>query len=540
MPRHPDAIIIPNTMITKARQGLPSPRRPRQCMSRHELADAVNDALDRLYPDEDLNSQYVDFRWVGKLERGEHRWPSEHRRAALRHVFAVSTDNALDLYSPRRTISLYFPHASAAGSWRTGDLASGEPSGGQVAVDAVLTAAIGDAVLSEADASIVRLPVVVGQRWPSSLADVDAGPALEGDVPGEGRQSASVRDGWRGRRPASYVPFRPAALDGPASDWLRGECSPPVTVSGMFSPVSDEQVDEAAAQLEDLRDLDHRLGAGVAGPGIAKLLGGAIRRLIAGQCDDMEVRGRALQVAVGARELAGYQAVDSGGDGVAQRHYLHALSLSAAAGDRAFGAYLLGVSLGHLALHCGHPEKGLRMGQIALGGVPRDASPAVHASLWAVIARAYARLGDEPACTVALRSAEDHLGRSEPATAPPWIRYLTPAYLADEVGHCMFDLDHHDTAQREVREAVKGVGAGRLRRLAIDSALLASSLAAERRLDEACACGREAVDYAARTQSVRAVQRVAQLRADLIPVEDVPVVSQLVEYIHTVLPAAAI
>lgn len=130
----------------KARQDLPSPRRPRQCMSRHELADGVNDALDELYPDEDLNSQYVDFRWVGKLERGEHRWPSEHRRAALRRVFGVSTDNALDLYSPRRTIGLYVPCASAARSWRTSDLANAEPSGGQVAVDAVLAAGEPDSV----------------------------------------------------------------------------------------------------------------------------------------------------------------------------------------------------------------------------------------------------------------------------------------------------------------------------------------------------------------------------------------------------------
>ena len=114
MPRHPDAIIVPNAAISKARQDLPSPRRPRQCMSRHELADAVNQALDELYPDEDLNSQYVDFRWVGKLERGEHRWPSEHRRAALRHVFGVSTDNALDLYSPRRTDELRNQQAAAA------------------------------------------------------------------------------------------------------------------------------------------------------------------------------------------------------------------------------------------------------------------------------------------------------------------------------------------------------------------------------------------------------------------------------------------
>ncbi|MEV4210153.1 hypothetical protein [Micromonospora sp. NPDC049662] len=72
-------------------------------MSRSELADAVNVALDRLYPGSVLTAHYVDSRWIGKLERGEHRWPSEERRAALRHVLGAASDGELDLYSPRRT-----------------------------------------------------------------------------------------------------------------------------------------------------------------------------------------------------------------------------------------------------------------------------------------------------------------------------------------------------------------------------------------------------------------------------------------------------
>ncbi|WP_147456992.1 hypothetical protein [Micromonospora pisi] len=103
MPRHPDTMITPNTLLSDARQRLPSPRRAGQCMSRSELADAVNTALDLLYPRRNLTAHYVDSRWIGKLERGEHRWPSEERRAALRHVLGAATDTQLDLYSPRRT-----------------------------------------------------------------------------------------------------------------------------------------------------------------------------------------------------------------------------------------------------------------------------------------------------------------------------------------------------------------------------------------------------------------------------------------------------
>ncbi|GAB2441855.1 hypothetical protein [Micromonospora schwarzwaldensis] len=103
MPRHPDTVITPNRLLVRARQRLTSPQRPGQCMSRAELADAINAALDRLYPAQSLTAHYVDHRWVGKLERGEHRWPSRERRTALRHVIGATTDTELGLYSPRRT-----------------------------------------------------------------------------------------------------------------------------------------------------------------------------------------------------------------------------------------------------------------------------------------------------------------------------------------------------------------------------------------------------------------------------------------------------
>ena len=104
MPRHPDAVVTRNDLLKAARLRLQSPRRPGQRMNRPELADAVNAELDRANHDRrKIDHLYVDYRWIGKLERGETRWPHEKRRAALRHVLHATTDDDLGLYSPRIT-----------------------------------------------------------------------------------------------------------------------------------------------------------------------------------------------------------------------------------------------------------------------------------------------------------------------------------------------------------------------------------------------------------------------------------------------------
>ncbi|WP_426503007.1 hypothetical protein ACPPVO_36020 [Dactylosporangium sp. McL0621] len=102
MPRHPDTEVVPNPLFVEARNRLRSARWPDRPISRPELADTVNATLDRLFPGQDMRAHYVDFRWIGKIERGEHRWPAAERRAALRHVLHAATDADLGLFPNRR------------------------------------------------------------------------------------------------------------------------------------------------------------------------------------------------------------------------------------------------------------------------------------------------------------------------------------------------------------------------------------------------------------------------------------------------------
>ncbi len=80
------------------------------------------------------------------------------------------------------------------------------------------------------------------------------------------------------------------------------------------------------------------------------------------------------------------------------------------------------------------------------------------------------------------------------------------------MAHCMHDLGRHNQTQRIARAAVADLDPSRVRRLAIDNALLATSLAESGHVEEACAVGREAVAHASRTNSVRTMLRINDMR----------------------------
>jgi transcriptional regulator with XRE-family HTH domain len=321
-------------------------------------------------------------------------------------------------------------------------------------------------------------------------------------------------------RAVSDLGYRSDLPDRVVLDWLLAPDEP------SRSPAINKYDVGAADDLRRLRDADHAHGAGVTYADVSDHIGDRVARLASGS----------PRLAIGYLELAGYGAVDLGADGVAQRHYLQALQIVSASAERVYGGYLIAVSLGHLALHCGDAEQAIRLATAAIHGTARRASPAVRAAFGAVLARAFARLGDEGACTAALHQVEADLSRSNPADEPEWISYFGTADLADEKAHCFFDLGHHRLAQAEVAEAMRLLEPHRIRRRAIDTALLASSLARSGEIEEACAAGRTAVDYAASMASFRSAHRIALMMAELHRHMGQRQVRELVEYVPVVIP----
>lgn len=99
-------------------------------------------------------------------------------------------------------------------------------------------------------------------------------------------------------------------------------------------------------------------------------------------------------------------------------------------------------------------------------------------------------------------------------------------------------LGRAPAARSQLAEALSGVGEDRVRRRAIDAALLAATWLRTGHLDRACAAGRDAVAYAARTGSGRCIERVAGVLADLRAHDDYAPARELREFARVVLPEA--
>jgi transcriptional regulator with XRE-family HTH domain len=340
---------------------------------------------------------------------------------------------------------------------------------------------------------------------------------------------------WAVSAEAGFVASRSEVV---ISSWLSAEASPTVAEAGGLRVTGDD-LDVARGALGMFRQLDHAHGAGGFAGHLATYIDTELTSLRARPSAGKQVAATRDRLAAEFLELAGYQAVDTGCAGTSQDLYQQALSAAIRSGDVAYGGYLVAVNLGHLALHCGHPDIALMWAQKARAGLGSAASPATRAAVTAVSARALARMGREAEATVELMTCERLLERSIPDDEPEWIRYFDRAYLSDEIAHCLHDLGRPTSARSQAEVALNGVSASRVRRLGIDATLLASAWLQTGEVEQACAVAREAAGYTARTSSGRCRARLAVLLIDLSAYRSSPCVADLTQFVREVLPEVA-
>ncbi|WP_338897610.1 transcriptional regulator [Streptomyces sp. TG1A-60] len=320
-----------------------------------------------------------------------------------------------------------------------------------------------------------------------------------------------------------------SALVEPSRDWLIS--TPDSQVARPAGPrVGPADVAAVRAMTQSLVDLDHQYGSGHVRPVVVHYLNSVVSGLLAGSY--REAVGRELFAAVARlTELAGYMAVDTGQPGLAQRYYIQALRLAHAAGDRAYGGYVLAASMSHLAAQLGNPREIAQLARAAQEGARGRATPRAESMFHAAEARGHALMGDARAAQAAAGRAVEALEAADPSAGddPTWIGHFDEAYLADELAHCHRDLGQAEAAARRAEEALAGCPESRARRRAIGYVLLATAQAQRREVEQACHTGLKAVELLGSLRSNRGAEYLEDFQQRLEPFREEAVVREFGE-----------
>ncbi|MGW6394525.1 regulator [Streptomyces sp. NPDC055103] len=307
---------------------------------------------------------------------------------------------------------------------------------------------------------------------------------------------------------------------------------PRVPVQGRFSVPRQRGTDRGPGQRvssgdiaalrsvgELFRTLDHAYGGGHARQALVRYLEHETEPMLRGTYGE-SIGRRLFAAAADLTRLAGWTSYDIAAHGLAQRYFVQALRLAQAAGDRAYGSYVL-LTMSCQAVYLGHGREAVQLARVAQQGVGPAAPPVVQAMLHAIEARGHAVLGEARACGASLVRAERALEAARPGDEVPyWARMFDEAQLADELGHCHRDLQQYRPAAQHAERALQLRAPGFARSRLFCRVVLATSRLALGELDQACALGAEAAQQASEMRSARAVEYVRDFERRLEPYRD--------------------
>uniref|UniRef100_UPI000E6A3687 regulator n=1 Tax=Streptomyces scabiei TaxID=1930 RepID=UPI000E6A3687 len=270
---------------------------------------------------------------------------------------------------------------------------------------------------------------------------------------------------------------------------------------------------------ELFRALDDAYGGGHARQALVRYLEHEAEPMLRGAYGE-QVGRRLFAAAADLTRLAGWTSYDIGAHGLAQRYFVQALRLAQAAGDRAYGAYVL-VTMSRQAVYLGHGREAVQLARVAQQGVGSAVPPVVQSLLHSVEARGHAVLGEVRASTAALVRAERALETARPGDeVPHWARFFDEAQLADEFGHSHRDLQQYRAAAQHAERSLQLRAPAYARSRLFCRVVLASARLGLGELDQACQLGAEAAGQASEMRSVRAVEYVRDFERRLEPYRD--------------------
>lgn len=291
------------------------------------------------------------------------------------------------------------------------------------------------------------------------------------------------------------------------------------TDRGSGQKVSSGDVAALRSVAELFRTLDNAYGGGHARQALVRYLEHETEPMLRGTYGEATGR-RLFAAAADLTRLAGWTSYDIAAHGLAQRYFVQSLRLAQAAGDRAYGSYVL-ITMSRQAVYLGHGREAVQLARVAQQGIGSAAPNAVLALLHAVEARGHGVLGEAKACVASLARAERALEVSRPGDeVPHWARYFDEAQLADEFGHCHRDLQQYRAAAQHAERSLQLRAPAYARSRLFCRVVLASARLGLGELDQACRLGAEAAQQAAEMRSVRATEYVRDFERRLEPFRD--------------------
>ncbi|EST22074.1 hypothetical protein [Streptomyces niveus] len=267
---------------------------------------------------------------------------------------------------------------------------------------------------------------------------------------------------------------------------------------------------------ELFRTLDQAYGGGHARQALVRYLEHECEPMLRGVYGETTGR-RLFAAAADLTRLAGWTSYDIAAHGLAQRYFVQALRLSQAAGDRAYGSFVL-ITMSRQAVYLGHGREAVQLARVAQQGVGSAAPPVVQALLHSVEARGHGVLGEARACTTSLARAERALESARPGDEVPyWARTFDEGQLADEFGHSYRDLQQYRAAVQHAERSLQLRSPAFARSRLFCRVVLASARLGLGELDQACALGAEAAQQATEIRSARAVDYVRDFERRLEP-----------------------
>lgn len=295
--------------------------------------------------------------------------------------------------------------------------------------------------------------------------------------------------------------------------WFQLVESTPTTSPAALAAVAPEPTpaDDPIAEIRKMtaafRAADNQFGGSHSRTAVAAYFTAVVEPQLATAGADLFAAAAEMQ------QVAGWMAYDIGQPDLGRTHLRKALRLCTKAGDGALAAEMF-AALSHQAAFAGAADAAVDMALAADQTAGRLRIPALTAEINVLAAHGYALKGDQTECLAALRRGERAAERL--GDRPPWLAYFDPSYMAAKTAHVFRDLGVPVEAERHARRSLEmsdGYERGRL----FNISLLASTLADQRRVDEACAEGARAVDMLSSVRSVRATNYLTDLARRLAP-----------------------